>query len=159
MWLKLKVKCTNLKFMGIMQDNMCHSIRASVDALYRDGTGQISRDPHRKRLKSRREWLAKLKKSLLIVYGPISSYTCAQTLNTCYQFSTEEFGHTRFSYFRIIIIIIIIILIIFFFFFRPDIYLLTGTSCSHDFSLNVSRFHRGVHGIKRSFFHCRKSFF
>ena len=33
--------------------------RASVDALYRDGADEISRDPRRKRLKPRRESLAK----------------------------------------------------------------------------------------------------
>ena len=34
-------------------------IRASVDALYRDGTSEISRDPHTKRLLTRRECLAR----------------------------------------------------------------------------------------------------
>ena len=33
-------------------------IRASVDALCRDGTSEISRDPHTKRLLTRRESLA-----------------------------------------------------------------------------------------------------
>ena len=32
-----------------------YPIRVSVDALYRDGIGQISRDPRTKRLKSLRE--------------------------------------------------------------------------------------------------------
>ena len=36
-------------------------IRASVDALYRNGMGQISRDPRTKCLKTRREWLTRLK--------------------------------------------------------------------------------------------------
>ena len=35
------------------------SIRASVDALCRDGTSEISRDPRTKRLQTRRESLAK----------------------------------------------------------------------------------------------------
>ena len=34
-------------------------IRASVDALCRDGTSEISRDPRTKRLQSRRESLAR----------------------------------------------------------------------------------------------------
>ena len=37
------------------------SIRASVDALCKDGADEISRDPRRKRLKPRRESLAKPK--------------------------------------------------------------------------------------------------
>ena len=36
-----------------------HIIRASVDVLYRDGAGRISRDPHTKRHQTRRERLDK----------------------------------------------------------------------------------------------------
>ena len=39
--------------------NKITCIRASVDALCRDGADEISRDPRRKRLKPRRESLAK----------------------------------------------------------------------------------------------------
>ena len=39
-------------------EDMVVAIRASVDALCRDGTGQISRDPRTKRFKTRRERLA-----------------------------------------------------------------------------------------------------
>ena len=37
--------------------NLCHpyNIRASVDALFRDGAGKISRDPRTKHLKTRRK--------------------------------------------------------------------------------------------------------
>ena len=39
---------------------LCHAlIRASVDALCRDGTSEISRDPRTKRLQTRRESLAR----------------------------------------------------------------------------------------------------
>ena len=40
----------------------CNIIRASVDALYRDGAGQISRDPRTKRHQTRRECLPKASK-------------------------------------------------------------------------------------------------
>ena len=36
-----------------------HFIRASVDALCRDGTSEISRDPRTKRLQTRRESIAR----------------------------------------------------------------------------------------------------
>ena len=44
---------------GNAMENLHIPIRASVDALYRDGADEISRDPRRKRLKPRRESPAK----------------------------------------------------------------------------------------------------
>ena len=44
------------------------NIRALVDALCRDGTSEISRDPRTKRLQTRRESLARPSKQLLDSY-------------------------------------------------------------------------------------------
>ena len=41
------------------QPHVINGIRASVDALCRDGTSEISRDPRTKRLQTRRESLAR----------------------------------------------------------------------------------------------------
>ena len=67
-------------------------IRASVDTLCRDGADEISRDPRRKRLKPRRESLAKPLKLQVTAVWPISSYTSAQQVHTYRQFSTRENG-------------------------------------------------------------------
>ena len=73
-------------------ENKCNStldrvIRASVDALCRDGTSEISRDPRTKRLQTRRESLARPSKhtnnnlldSYLAVHKP-SSFLPASSL-------------------------------------------------------------------------------
>ena len=84
-------------------------IRASVDALCRDGTSEISRDPRTKRLQTRRESLARPSKhtnnnlldSYLAVHKP-SSFLPASSL-------PRENPLTRdFHNFRVIIFIIII---------------------------------------------------
>ena len=49
-------------------------IRASVDALCRDGTSEISRDPRTKRLLTRRESLARPSKHTATTFGLTSSY-------------------------------------------------------------------------------------
>ena len=57
----------------------------------------------------------------------------------------RDFAPTPFQDFRVIIIIIIIIIIILLLLFKPASYLLTKTSLSDDFSLNVYKFAVGVH--------------
>ena len=118
-------------------------IRVSVDALCRDGTSEISRDPRTKRLKTRREWLTMASKSLAIVYRPIPSYTYAPRLHTCPQFPTREVALTRFHDFRVIIIIIIL----FFFLFRPASSVPEAVEALI-FSQNVSNFAGGMHGYQ-----------
>ena len=110
-------------------------IRASVDALCRDGTDEILRDPRRKRLNPRRESLAKPLKLPSNCCLAHLSYRSAQQVHTYCQFSTRENGQTRFHEFRVIIIIIILLV--------QTRYLLTGTNRS---ALNVSTEDGGVHG-------------
>ena len=110
-----------------------HYIRASVDALYRDGTSEISHDPRTKLLKTRWEWLPRPSKH---TNGPIS---CSQRPHTHLPFSTRDFAHTRLHDF------LVIINIFFFFFFNPAISLPEPVEALI-FSLYVSNFARGVHG-------------
>ena len=123
----------------MMLGTMPIPIRASVDALCRDGADEISRDPRRKRLKHRRESLAKPSNFQVTAVWPISSYASAQQVHTYRQFSTRENGQTRFHEFRVIIIII------FFFLFKPAISLLEPIEALI-FPLNVSTEDGGVHG-------------
>ena len=57
-------------------------IRESVDSLYRDDTGEISRDPRTKRLKLGENHSLGLQNILAIVYRPISTYTCPPQAHT-----------------------------------------------------------------------------
>ena len=50
---------------SILYACIANTIRGSIDDLYRDGAGQISRDPHTKRHQTRRERLAKASKQTL----------------------------------------------------------------------------------------------
>ena len=99
-------------------------IRASVDALCRDGTSEISRDPRTKRLETRLERLVRFSKHTSNI-SEISSLVIHKLslAHTCLQFSTRESAYTRFHDFRVIIffIIIIIIIIIIIFFSKPAI--------------------------------------
>ena len=110
-------------------------IRASVDALCRDGASEISRDPRTKRLQTRRESLARPSKhtnnNLLDSYLAVhksSSFLPASSL------PRENLLTRDFHNFRVIIIIIIIS--------KPASSLLEAMI----FSPNVSRVDGGVHG-------------
>ena len=59
-----------------------HCIRASVDALCRDETDQISRDPHTKSILTRRERLAIIRNTPAVAHGFISSCTYAVIRHT-----------------------------------------------------------------------------
>ena len=79
-------------------------VRESIDSLYRDGTGEISRDPRTKRLKTQWEWLPRPSKyTRNSVRADIYLYTCSQRPHTHLQWSMREFAHTRFHDFRVII--------------------------------------------------------
>ena len=121
-------------------------IRASVDALCRDGTSEISRDPRTKRLQTRRESLARPSKytnnnlldSYLAVHKP-SSFLPASSL-------PRENPLTRdFHNFRVIIFIIILIIIIIIIISKPAISLLEPGEALI-FSPNISSVDGGVHG-------------
>ena len=117
-------------------------IRASVDALCRDETDQISRDPHTKSILTRRERLASLRNAPAVTHGFISSCTYAVIPHRYLQFSTREFAHTRFLDFGVIIIIIIIIL--FFIFFRKPAISKQEQVYALIFPLNASTVDGGV---------------
>ncbi|CAI8054379.1 hypothetical protein GBAR_LOCUS29682, partial [Geodia barretti] len=113
-------------------------IRASVDALCRDDTSEISRDPHTKRLETRREWLAMPSKhttnhSRVHIY----LYTCPKVSYVPAILDTRICSYAI-SDFRVIIFFI-------FFFFKPAISLPVPAEALI-FSLNVSNFAGGVHG-------------
>ena len=103
---RCEVKCDN-NTLVIVKEPL---IRASVDTLYMDGTGEIARDLRTKCLKTWREWLTIAWKLLAIVYRPISSYTYLPRLPTGPQFPMRELALTQFHDFRVVIIIIIIII-------------------------------------------------
>ena len=115
-------------------------IRASVDALCRDGTSEISRDPLTKRLQTRRESLARPSKhtnnnlldSYLAVHKP-SSFLPASSLPRKNPLTRD------FHNFRVIILIIIIIIS------KPAISLLEPAEAII-FSPNISSVDGGVHG-------------
>ena len=88
-------------------------IRESVDSLYRDGTGEISRDQHTKRKLGENHSLG-LQNKRAIVYGSISTYTYSQRPHKRLQSSTREF----------------------------DFRLLSGTSWSADFFTERLQFRR-----------------
>ena len=113
-------------------------IRASVDALCRDETDQISRDPHTKSILTRRERLASLRNAPAVAHGFISSCTYAVIPHTYLQFSTREFAHTRFLDFRVIIIIL------FFIFFRKPAISKQEQVYALIFPLNASTVDGGV---------------
>ena len=118
------------------------SIRASVDALCRDGTSEISRDPRTKHLQTQRESLARPSKhtnnnlldSYLAVHKP-SSFLPASSL------PRENPLTCDFHNFHVIFIIIIIII----FLSKPAIPLLEPAEAMI-FSPNISSVDGGVHG-------------
>ena len=117
-----------------------NTIRASVDALCRDETDQISRDPHTKSILTRRERLASFRNAPAVAHGFISSCTYAVIPHMYLQFSTREFPHTRFLDFRVIIIIIIL----FFIFFRKPAISKQEQVYALIFPLNASTVDGGV---------------
>ena len=116
-------------------------IRASVDALYRDGTGEISRDPH---TRMTHHGLKITSNSL----QPISSYTYAPRPP---KFPTREFALTRFFDFCVINHNLHLLLL-------QTRYLLTGSSWSVYFFTEHLPFCRRCARISSDrFFFARKS--
>ena len=114
-------------------------IRASVDALCRDGTGQISRDPHKNCLKTRRECLtrpSKLAKSHS--RASIQLSTCRKASYVAPVLCARIRSHA-------ISQILVIITIFFLFFSKPAISMLERVD-RLILSRSVSRVGGGVHG-------------
>ena len=78
-------------------------VRASVDALCRDETGQISCDPPTKSLLTRRERLASFRNAPAVAHGFISSCTYVERPRAYLQFSTREFAHMLFLDYLVIL--------------------------------------------------------
>ena len=124
----------------------CHLsvIRASVDALCRDGAGQISRDPRKNCLKTRRECLirpSKLTKSHSRASIQLSTFRKASYVAPvlCARIRSHAISQ--------ILVIIIIIIIFFLFFSKPAISMLERVD-GIILSRIVSRVGGGVHGHK-----------
>ena len=120
-------------------------IRASVDALYRDGAGQISRDPGTKRYQTRRECLPRASKTnrrsltgqYLAIHFPKSIVLASNT--------RRENRLIHDFTIRVIFFFIIFFIIFFFCFIKPAISILERVDALI-FSLKVSRVGGGVHG-------------
>ena len=121
---------------------MVTHIRASVDALCRDGTGQISRDPCKNCLKTRRECLTRPSKLTK------SHSRASIQLSICRKASyVAPVLCARIRSHAISQILVIIIIIFFLFFSKPAISMLERVD-RLILSRSVSRVGGGVHGHK-----------